>query len=202
LATGGRRVAHHNRAPPIKFKPAPRTPPYTIIPSTPGDNDRSTAQTVGVMQWIIEGSYRRPEVIAATREALRGCAISDPAWRKAQDIWAWVHEHIQFMTDEEILSTYFGLPEDLELLQRPELLLATGAGDCDCFTMLTAAMLKCAGVEPAIETIAADPDLPGKWSHVYALAIDGGQVIPMDTSHGKYFGWEAKNAYRRRKWAA
>lgn len=176
-------------------------PAITLLPAS-SDTDRSTAQTVAVMYRLVDQSYRNPAVIAATREACRRCAPSDPAWRKAQDIWEWVHSNIRFLPDEEILNRYL-LPEDLEYIQRPELLLATREGDCDCFTTLTAAMLKCAGVEPRIITIAASLETPNRWSHVYAAALDeAGKEIPMDTSHGDYMGWEASRYFRRREWAA
>jgi transglutaminase-like putative cysteine protease len=177
-------------------------PPYTIYPTSP-NSDRSTADTVVIMYAVIEQSYRRPEVIAATREACSLVGMYDPAWRKAEAIWEWVHANISFMSDEEILVRYFGLPDDLELIQRPELLLFTRAGDCDCFTTLTASMLKCAGVTPRIVTIAADSDTPRRWSHVYGIAVDeAGKKIPMDTSHGRYFGWEAPRWFRRQEWVS
>src|SRR6185369_9878740 len=117
-------------------------PPLTIV-RTSQDTDRSTADTIQLMHACIAEAYQRPEVIEATRKALSRCGIFDPAWRKAEDIWQWVHSHIEFMPDEQILQRYFGFsPEravQTELLQRPELLLATRRGDCDCFTMLTCA---------------------------------------------------------------
>jgi transglutaminase-like putative cysteine protease len=175
--------------------------PLTIVPCDP-DTDRSTAATVALMYQVIAESYRRPEVIRATREACGRCGLLDPAWRKARAIWEWIHRHIRFMSDEQILSQYFGLPEDLELLQRPELLLRTRKGDCDCFTMLTCSMLLAAGVAARIVTIAADPSQPRRWSHVYAVQYDqgSGSETPMDTSHGRYYGWQAPRYYRRHEW--
>src|ERR1041384_1370523 len=111
------------------------------------------------MNSCIQAAHDQPAVVTATRQALRSVAMSAPAWRKAQAIWEWVHRNIRFKPDEEILAQYFGLPADMELLQRPELLLATRRGDCDCFTMLACAMLLCAGVPYRIVTIAAESDL-------------------------------------------
>jgi transglutaminase-like putative cysteine protease len=177
-------------------------PAISIYPTSP-DTERSTRDTIALMHQCIERSYDAPAVIAATREALQGCGRRDPAWRIASAIWEWVHRHIRFISDEQILTEYLGLSPDLELLQEPALLLQTREGDCDCFTMLVCSMLRCAGVRYRIVTIAANPAMPDRWSHVYPVAIsESGRELPMDASHGRYFGWQAPRYFRRQEWAA
>jgi transglutaminase-like putative cysteine protease len=171
-------------------------------PASP-DNDKSVAQTIALMGSIIESSTEHPNVIAATREACAGIGTAAPAWRKSQAIFEWVKQHVRFMTDEAILAKYFGLGPDQELLIKPELLVLFRRGDCDCHAMLTCAMLRCAGVDCHLVTIAADQDEPERYSHVYAVAVtEDGRLLPMDTSHGQYAGWEAPWCFRRQEWAA
>jgi transglutaminase-like putative cysteine protease len=177
--------------------------PFSLQP-VDSHTDRSTAATIAAMRTcILEAAYS-PAVIQAMRQALGPVGLGAPAWRKAQAIWEWMRRNVRFVPDEDALARYFGMPDDVELLQRPELLLLTRRGDCDCFTMLTCAMLAAAGVDYRIVTVKADPQAPDRWSHVYAAAItEQGDEIPMDTSHGRVFGWEvpADRVYARAEWA-
>ena len=45
------------------------------------------------------------------------------------------------------------------------------AGDCDDFSMLTAALLEASGIPWEFVTVAADRDSPGRFSHVYVRAL-------------------------------
>ena len=174
--------------------------PYTVQPASP-DTDTSTGQTVALMNEYIQAGQFHPLVVRVTREALAAVPMDAPAWRRAMAVWDWMHRRVRFVADEEQLASYYGLPESMELLQRPELLAVHRRGDCDDFTMLACAMLQCAGVPYRIVTIAADQNEPDRFSHVYAVAIlESGQAVPMDTSHGRYFGWEAPRAFRRVEW--
>jgi transglutaminase-like putative cysteine protease len=152
---------------------------------------------------VIDASTQHPNVIAATREACAGLAMDTPRWRKARAVFDWIKPRIRFMTDESILRRYYGLGPDVELLQKPELLLLFRRGDCDCFSMLTCSMLQCARVPCRLVTIAADSDTPGRYSHIYAAAVlESGELLPLDTSHGPQVGWEAPWCYRRQEWAS
>jgi hypothetical protein len=56
-------------------------------------------------------------------------------------------------------------------------------------------------VKAKFVTVAADPRMPGQWSHVYVVAYLGGKRVPLDTSHGDYPGWEASEyVTRRQEW--
>jgi transglutaminase-like putative cysteine protease len=172
------------------------------FPASP-DNDQSVAETIALMGGVIDASSQHPDIVQATRAALAGLAQSAPAWRKAQAIFEYVKRHVRFMSDEAILARYFGLGPDFELLIKPELLLRFRRGDCDCFSMLTCSMLTCAGVPCRLVTIAADQDEPDRFSHVYAGAVlETGELLPLDTSHGPYPGWQAPRRYRYQEWAS
>lgn len=165
------------------------------------DTDSSTVATVSLMQQYIQAASQSPAIQQALSQAMYGIADSAPAWRKADAIWHWVRKNFRFQTDESILATSFGMGPDNELLIRPELFLQVRRGDCDDFSMLTCALLKTAGCTARLVTIAADPSEPQRFSHVYALVVlENGNTIPMDTSHGRYFGWESPRAYRRQEW--
>lgn len=185
--------------------------PYQIQPTNP-QNEASTRATVGAMCQVIQQSVNQPSVRAAAADALRLVGLYAPAWRKCQAIWEWIQRNISFVSDEEVLERHYRLPQDVELLQRPELLLLTGRGDCDCITMLTCSLLGLAAVPWRIVTIAADWREPWRFSHVYPIALDeAGNRIPMDASAAlqgnwgaRRWGWEApvERVYRKVEWVA
>jgi hypothetical protein len=77
-----------------------------------------------------------------------------------------------------------------------------GVEDCDGFTMYGACLLTALGIPCALVTVAADPDKPREFSHIYVAAYPdgpGGRRIPLDFSHGEYPGWECPH-FRIREW--
>lgn len=165
------------------------------------DNDLSVAETIALMGSVIDASSSHPAIVQATRLACSSFGRSAPAWRKAQAIFSYIQARVVFMPDEAILARYFSLGPDFELLIKPELLLHFGRGDCDCHSMLACSMLRCAGVDCRLVTIAAETDQPERFSHVYAAAVlESGELLPMDTSHGMRAGWEAPWCFRRQEW--
>jgi hypothetical protein len=77
------------------------------------------------------------------------------------------------------------------------------AEDCDGFTMLTAALCTALGVPVFIATVAADGRDPSRFSHVFPCAqLEGGNILPLDASHGSGPGWMVpiENIYRWQAW--
>jgi hypothetical protein len=73
--------------------------------------------------------------------------------------------------------------------------------DCDGFAMYTAALLQAHGIRSSFVTVAADPEQPDRFSHVYVVAYTSdGERIAMDTSHGPYPGWEVGRYSRIEEW--
>lgn len=156
------------------------------------DTDNATRQTVEKMC-----SYIR---LGVADELVKRCA--DYAWRRfgmGQDspemkcwgVFWWVKHCVSFRLDE---ATMFRVGEQnqQDLLIAPPVLvrMQDPAEDCDGFTMLAAAMLTVLGVPVVIATVAADPDTPDRWSHVFPVALlPHGGVLPIDASHGKAPGW-------------
>lgn len=178
----------------------------TVQPANPNDNEQSTRDTIALMRSYVQAAAYQQPVVDATRAALSRIPASAPAWRKCQAIYEYICRQIRFKTDEQALVD-MGRSPDQELLIPPYLLLACRAGDCDDFAQLTCAMLECAGIRSMFVTLAADPEEPWRWSHVYALAIlEDGSHLPMDTAaraqgRGRGFGWQAPRAFRRQEWS-
>lgn len=176
--------------------------------SRPGavpDTDALTSNTAGKMAGIISRASAHPVVVRATRLAMLEGGVKDwtdhAAVRLA--VWDWVRRNVRFVEDDDVLRAQLNLPDELELLIEPPLLLSMGqpAGDCDDFTDLTGAMLLSAGI-PSVEvvTIKADWGEPARWSHVYLGAQCADGYCVLDCSHGEWLGWEAPQYYARQAW--
>ena len=119
--------------------------------------------------------------------------------------WAmyWLVKHaIQFARDEPRLFQV-GEGDALDMLIAPAVLvrMSQPKEDCDGFTMLVCALLQCVGVRTVIVTVAADPQDPSRWSHVFPMALTP-QPIPLDASHGSGPGWivPAAHTFRWQAW--
>ena len=118
-----------------------------------------------------------------------------------------VRSRLRFRNDDETARSV-GTPhagDTVEVLVSPldlSAALARGfspAEDCDGFSMYVAALLETAGIPCAFVTVAADPEAPRDFSHVYVAAYPEPDIrVPVDASHGPYAGWECPNRYGRR----
>jgi len=160
------------------------------------DDNTATAQTVERMCRHIAGAVAHdPATKAAADDALRrfGNVTLAPLRRRAWAVWWYVKHRMKFTQDTSLLASMLHEPPQRELMISPAILLRMKEpqGDCDDYTMLVCALLKCLGVPFEIATIAADPGEPERWSHVYAVAlVEDGERVPIDASHGKFPGWE------------
>lgn len=169
------------------------------------DDNAATAQTVAMMGAHVRDSWQDPEV---RRCALDAVTSSGSRPQSAADIaacvWAWCKRNIQFVTDQKHMRA-LGLPVERELLISPKVMarMSQRKGDCDCITMFADSMCAALGVTPLIKTFKCDADDHNLWSHVCAAALlENGDVIPVDASHGEYFGWEvpAGDVYDSQLW--
>lgn len=183
------------------------TPINVSIRSTnPYNSDISTADTIDAMKAIARRYSHSCPCIGYVAFAIDQ---QIPPNASEQDIckaiWYWVHSHIKFVTDEETMQQ-MGLDvwhPTKELLIAPDALLSmvTPSGDCDDFSILTAALLLHFGFRCCFVTIAADDNEPGKWSHVYCRAyFNDGSYMNMDTSQDKWPGWEHPIWKRKKEW--
>jgi transglutaminase-like putative cysteine protease len=128
----------------------------------------------GARSWIV-----RRAALDAVRGVERGMHEIDA-------VFDWVKRNIEFRG------------ENGETLQSPQVTLQAGAGDCDCQSMLAAAMLKWLGYETRFRTVALR-DSPSEFSHVYVEVRDKrtGEWVPLDTTVVRaYPGWQPEDVAR------
>jgi transglutaminase-like putative cysteine protease len=149
------------------------------------DGDAGTTQTIRWMKALVRGSkgVHSWVVRQAALEAVRGVERGMP---EIDSVYNWVKDNIEFRGE-------YG-----ETLQSPEATLNLGAGDCDCQSILIAALLQCLGYETDFKTVALDGDAD-EYSHVYLEVRDKqtGQWISLDaTVQRAYPGWEPEDIAR------
>jgi transglutaminase-like putative cysteine protease len=173
----------------------------------PYDSDISTADTIAEMKKIVRESLNSPQITSA---CLRACAKLGEKPNDKEIICAifyWIKRNIRFASDPELNSKFFKHsidPNNVELLVLPESLVSIpgASGDCDDFAMLAAVMLLKMGIPCRFVTVAADPNFPEHFSHVYneAFLIDEWEWMPFDCSYGQFPGWEYLKITRRKVW--
>jgi hypothetical protein len=175
--------------------------------------DNATAETIQVMCGQINKSAEDPVLRASARDAIarfRGgplyvAAGVDPfhdAGAIASSAWWWAKHALRFVHHDGLIQVWFNERDQLQLLISPDLLLRMSdpRGDCAIYTMLVCAMLRACGVPYELVTAAVDPHQPDIFGHVYARAVlPYGRRLALDTSHGKYPGWEVPREHVIRK---
>jgi hypothetical protein len=179
---------------------------------TGDDPDGQVADTINLMSEYVRSDARSPEVI---KEAATVAPMGTPPDEVVEAVFWHVKRLISFQHDDVTaapLATRLaqaGLSDIpvIEVLIRPRDMVTwredTGrgqVGDCDDYAMLTAALLRAHGISSSFVTAAADPRVPGQYSHVYVAAYPPSGRIALDTSHGAYPGWEVENASRKEEW--
>jgi len=177
----------------------------------PDNADAQVAETIALMCRYVCADCQAQPVIEDARQAL---ALS-PAYPLSA-VHSFVRSRMRFKRDEDTMADKGQLlPNDgkdnyfVECLKRPVDVsfefAGTGErveGDCDDFSMYTAALLKALGIECCFATVGANDANPDVYSHVYVVAYFAGQRVPMDCSHGAQAGWEAPNQFGKfREWA-
>lgn len=164
------------------------------------NSPEATRRTIELMKSLVWGSVGFPIIhraaaqvrTAANRE---GIALSVALHR-------WVRCNLVYRQDEELVKQG---TEGRELLIAPNVLLAMNPaeGDCDDFSMTTAAIAISLGMKVKFIAVATEPMAPWRYSHIYVAVRDwvgdGTQQdwIPLDCSHGQWAGWETNRQYQR-----
>lgn len=192
--------------------PAGELPPFCPAGSTevtvsglhPADSDISTAQTVALMASAIRRTEHSPVIDRAAADIAGRLPDNAQDADVAAAVFRYVQQRVRFVEDSELVAACWpSQPASSEVLIDPDRLLSLDepAGDCDDFTMLVCALLRRLGVDCEIVTVAADPEHPDRWSHVYAYALlHPDRRLALDASHGDRPGWEAPQVYRRAVW--
>lgn len=168
------------------------------------DTDSVTAQTVGLMcRYINEAADSDPAIQQAAQWGANhyAQASSDPNMLAWAAFWFAKH-NVKFVVDEAPLFR-LGEADQQDMLISPSVLIRMQKPqeDCDGFTMLVCALLRALGVPYAIVTIAAGPEDPERWSHVFAMALTPAPLV-LDASHGSGPGWcvPAAHTFRWQAW--
>jgi transglutaminase-like putative cysteine protease len=153
------------------------------------DPDIQVAQTIQKMQRNVREDARSPAILneaAAIRSSGSGDPLSDTFW--------WLKDRVRFRRDEELAAPVrpFLDGDVVEVLFRPRVLasMANPQEDCDGFASYGPALLRAQGIPCSFVTVAANPQAPGQFSHVYAACYPNGERVAFDASHGAYPGWE------------
>lgn len=177
----------------------------TAVATNPTDSDVSTAETIQHMIALARSAATSPLICSVVDGCIKTLPKTPTQRDLARAIYWKVKNKLTFCEDESIIANQLGMKDiNQELLIHPVVLwqMPTPMGDCDDYATLIASLLCCANIRCAFVTIAADADMPWKFSHVYVTAWldDEKQQIGMDASHGDNLGWEYKNATRRHEW--
>lgn len=180
---------------------------------TTSDNpEEQVADTIEMMAAYVRADANSPQV----QQEAASVAAPDATPQEIIDGVFWhVKRLIRFQEDgttarplqSHLANAGLGDYNVVEVLIRPRDMVTwrsdTGkgqVGDCDDFAMLTAALLKARGIEAKFVTVAADPSMPGQFSHVYVAAYPPSGRVALDTSHGEYPGWETAAYSRKEEW--
>ncbi len=151
------------------------------------DGDAGVERTIQWMKSLVNGKGGAGHILVrqAALEAVKG---RERGKDEIQSVLDWVKDNIEFRGEQG------------ETLQEPAWTLQLGAGDCDCQSMLAAAMLAALGYQTNFKTIAMK-DSVEEFSHVYPEVRDKRtrQWIPLDpTVATSWPGWEPENIGRSR----
>lgn len=180
------------------------------VTQTSDDPDQQVADTIALMrQYALEDAgsieiqqdarFLRTATDSAFRREPRSAQVyaSDAAWRLVK---ATIHFTEDGTLAEPIRAAGINRDPIVEVLIRP-VDISNGAhqGDCDDYSMYLASLLTALGIPCSFATLAADPQNPTAYSHVYVVAYPDGRRYPLDASHGQHPGWEAPNRFGKRK---
>lgn len=171
-----------------------------VLPA-PDDDELATAQTVSLMQHFADVDAGNEIVRQAAHQAAamaKGSGVAD----LLAAVHTWIKNHVRYQTDDVTAAPITNQPDQAEILIRPIDLLTMPepAGDCDDYSMLCSSMLRSLGIPSSFRTVAADPEIPDRYTHVYTVAHTSLGDIPLDTSHGPQPGWEVPPAGKVRTW--
>jgi hypothetical protein len=185
--------------------------PYRVAASS--DPDEASAQTIRIMarhvadaanDWLV-----RESALSAMHQfsGLDGGLDPDDDAALAAAAWWWCKVYVKFTHHEFLIRRHLGELGHLQGLIAPEILvrMKRPEGDCAIFSECVAAFLTVIGIPYEFVTVAANPNEPEIFSHVFLYAVmPDGSRLPLDASHGDYPGWQVPSAHvtRRQVWDA
>jgi hypothetical protein len=163
------------------------------------DGDSGVEQTIDLMRRLIDDAVKDPVVNRTAIEILKAAGVPsfdrEAKLRTLYDFCTWPN----FLYVEDPVGP-FGPKETVRTVRD---LLKIRAGDCDCTVTLLAALAGTIGIPTRAVTIAADPQSPREFSHIYLEGeISPSRWIAMDPARpGSYFGSAPLRYFRKRVWS-
>jgi hypothetical protein len=156
--------------------------------------DVGTEQTISLLRSLVDDAWKDSFVNRTAIEIVRNAGVQPyDSWGQIRAIYNWVKGNFYFVND----------PVTKEALRPTRELLQLMAGDCDDINAnVIPALLGTIGYETRLVTIAADPNAPDSFSHVYAEVFQDGNWYPLDAARpGAVFGVAPPNFFRRAWWS-
>lgn len=155
----------------------PMSPPSLQL-WLPEEPALATRETLKHMRKFVWEGMRLPAVRDQANLILEG--VPGKAWRwQMHQLFNWVRDNITYRLD----------PNGLETVQRADITLELGYGDCDDFCVLLSTLLECCGYWTAFRALGFDQ--PGEFSHVIVVAQMPGEtpLIALDATEPQPMGW-------------
>lgn len=158
------------------------------------EGERGTAQTIHLMRRLIDQALNDSQFIRFAIDLVRNVPAYDE-YGEVFSLFTWVQGHIRYTKD----------PVTKEKLYPPMELLKIRAGDCDDIAMLLGALAIALGYPARLVTVAANPDYPQEFSHVYTeveVPAGSGRWVAVDAARpGSEFGREPTVFFRKKAWS-
>ena len=158
-----------------------------------GNGDDGTQQTISMLRSLVDEAWKDPFVNRTAIEIVRNAGIQPfDSWGQIRAIYEYARR-FYFVDD----------PTTKEAVRPTRDLLELKAGDCDDINgNVLPSLLGTIGFETRLVTVAADPQTPGLFSHVYCEVFVEGQWYPLDAARpGAIMGVAPTFFYRRRWWS-
>lgn len=168
-------------------------PPPVVYQRPLAEGDPGTADTVREMCRLIDEGASDPEINRLAIAIVKAAGVRPLDFEgERRAVYAWIRRNLRYVRDVDGKETLRGARETLTV----------GAGDCDCLTIVTLALLRTLGQRGRIVTIATHPEAPDLFSHVFAEVRDErGRWIPLDTARkNPAYGRGPAGAFRVWAW--
>lgn len=153
-------------------------------------------QTIDLMRRLVDDGVKDPFVNRTAINVLQqaGTSTYDPEGA-AQALWQFV-ENFTFVNDP------IGPYGPKETLRPARVILDVRAGDCDDLAVVLCSLLGTIGMTTRLVTIAADPQAPAEFSHVYPEVQIGSAWVPVDPARpNTQFGVAPPHHFRKEIWS-
>jgi transglutaminase-like putative cysteine protease len=125
-------------------------------------------ETLERMVAMTRQAVRSEWMLVLSRAIARTVPTANDKLSEATAIFEWIRDNVKYVKD----------PVGVEMITTPQKLIETGAGDCDCLSMLLAAMVESIGIPARFVAIQTKPEMG--YNHVYPEAKIDGNWIAFD----------------------